>query len=352
MYEEMTYEELLRIKLAQVADSLDKREGSIIFDALAPNSLESAMIYSALDIILEETFADSASRLYLIKRCKERGISPYPATRAIALGEFSSPVPIGSKFSCDKYNWTVTELVESNRYYLQCDTAGADPNGYIGTLIPVDYIEGLAEAELTEIVINGEDEEETEALRLRYLNSFGNQSYSFNRSQYIEVTEALPGVGGCKPYRAWNGPGTVKLVITDSDFGPPSSTLVDSVQTAIDPTQNSGEGLGLAPIDHVVTVVGATGTRIDVSTSLVFASGWSLEDCMPQIENELDTYYSELNSTWSTENSLLVRISQIESRLLTLAGIVDISGTMINGEAANVELDKDAVAVRGTFTNA
>ena len=48
MYEEMTYEELLRIKLAQVADSLDKREGSIIFDALAPNSLESAMIYSAL----------------------------------------------------------------------------------------------------------------------------------------------------------------------------------------------------------------------------------------------------------------------------------------------------------------
>ena len=43
MYEAKTYEALLQAKLARVAASLDKREGSIIFDALAPNSLESAM---------------------------------------------------------------------------------------------------------------------------------------------------------------------------------------------------------------------------------------------------------------------------------------------------------------------
>ena len=69
MYEEKTYEALLQEKLARVASSLDKREGSIIFDAMAPNSLESAMIYVALDSILNETFADTASREYLIKRC-------------------------------------------------------------------------------------------------------------------------------------------------------------------------------------------------------------------------------------------------------------------------------------------
>lgn len=352
MYEEKTYEALLQEKLARVASSLDKREGSIIFDAMAPNSLESAMIYVALDSILNETFADTASREYLIKRCAERGITPLPATAAVGIGEFSMDVPIGSRFSCDKYNWTVTERISAGQFYLTCETAGADPNGYTGLLIPIEYIDGLKTAELTSIAIHGEDEEETEALRLRYLNSFANQSYGFNRAQYIAVVEALPGVGGCKPYRAWNGPGTVKLVITDSEFGVPSSELITSVQTTIDPTQNSGDGIGLAPIDHEVTVVGVTGTTINVETSLSFASGWSLEECLPYIEEALDAYYTELNGTWRAEQNLIVRVAQIEARLINLPGVVDITGTTINGQTANIALDKDAVAVRGSFVNA
>lgn len=352
MYEDKTYEALLQEKLARVASSLDKREGSIIFDAIAPNSLESAMIYVALDSILNETFADTASREYLIKRCAERGITPLAATAAVGIGVFSMDVPIGSRFSCDKYNWIVTEQIDAGQFYLTCETAGADPNGYTGLLIPIEYIDGLASAELTSIVIHGEDEEDTETLRLRYLNSFANQSYGFNRAQYIAVTEALPGVGGCKPYRAWNGPGTVKLVITDSEFGVPSAELVESVQTAIDPTQNSGDGIGLAPIDHEVTVLGVSGTTINVATSLTFASGWSLEECLPYIEAAIDAYYTELNGTWSSEENLIVRVSQIESRLLALPGIVDITGTTINGQTANITLDQDAVAVRGSFENA
>jgi len=352
MYESKTYEILLQEKLARVSHSLDKREGSIIFDALAPNSLESAMIYVALDTILNETFADTASRDYLIKRCAERGITPLPATAAIGIGEFSMDIPIGSRFSCDKYNWIATEPIGEGRYYMTCETAGADPNGHIGLLIPIEYIGGLATAELVAIVINGEDEENTEALRLRYLNSFANQSYSFNRAQYIRVTEALPGVGGCKPYRAWNGPGSVKLVITDSDYAPPSDDLVDSVQTAIDPTQNSGDGVGLAPIDHEVTVIGVEGTTINVAATLTFAAGWSLEDCLPYIEQAIDSYFYDLNSTWSKEANLLVRVSQIESRLLALDGIVDIAGTTLNAQTGNITLAADAVAVRGAFTNA
>lgn len=354
MFENKTYEALLREKLGRVASSLDKREGSIIFDALAPNSIESAMIYVALDTILNETFADTASREYLIKRCAERGITPLAATAAVGIGEFNTEIPIGTRFSCDRYNWVVTERISAKKYYLTCETPGADPNAYIGRLVPIEYISGLTDAELVEIVVNGEDEEATETLRLRYLNSFDNQTYGFNRSQYIDVTEALPGVGGCRPYRAWNGPGTVKLVITDSDFQPPSSTLVDAVQTAIDPTQNSGDGIGLAPIDHEVTVVGAYGTVIDISADLTFSPGWDLEACLPGIEETIDNYYKELNATWTSGEDLVVRVSQIGSRLLALNGVVDVDvpGMTLNGESGNLTLDPDAVAVRGSFTSA
>ncbi len=352
MYEDKTFENILQSKLARVPSNLDKREGSIIYDALAPNSVESAMVYVSIDEVLNETFADTASRDYLVLRCAERGITPLSATCAVGVGEFNIDVTVGARFSCDKYNWAVTEKIESCKYYLTCETAGAEPNDYLGQLIPVEYIDGLTSAELTSIAINGEDEEETEALRLRYKNSFKNQSYSFNRRQYIEVTEALPGVGGCKPYRAWNGGGTVKLVITDSGYQPPSETLISTVQTTIDPTQNSGDGIGLAPIDHEVTVVGATGTTIDISTTLTFATGWDLDECLPYIEEALDDYYFELNSKWSAENGLIVRVSQIESRLLALTSIVDVSGTTLNSQEGNLTLDKDAVAVRGAFVNA
>ena len=352
MFEDMTYEVLLREKLAQVSSALDKREGSVIHDSLAPNSLESAMLYIALDSILKETFADTASRDYLILRCAERGITPLPATAAVGIGSFNIAVPIGSRFSCDRYNWVVTEEIGNGKYYMTCETPGVAPNGYTGTLIPVDYIEGLTSAELTEISIPGEDEEDTEELRMRYKNSYRYQSYGFNRAQYIETVEAIPGVGRCKPYRARYGPGTVGLVITDSDYGVPSKTLVDTVQEAIDPVQNKGEGLGLAPIDHEVSVEAVTGTEINISAKLEFANGWTLEKCMPYITETLDSYYRELNAAWGGESSLTVRILQIESRILELEGITDISDTKINGSSRNIELSEDSIAVRGEFSNA
>ena len=46
--------------------------------------------------------------------------------------------------------------------------------------------------------------------------------------------------------------------------------------------------------------------------------------------------------------SILVRISQIESRLLDVEGIVDIGGTALNGAENNLALGVDSIAKRGT----
>lgn len=40
------------------------------------------------------------------------------------------------------------------------------------------------------------------------------------------------------------------------------------------------------------------------------------------------------------------------SAVLAVPGIVDITGTKINNQTSNLTLDKDAVAVRGLFSNA
>ena len=333
--------------LDRVSNKVDKREGSIIYDALAPAAIELQLMYIEADTILNETFADTASRTYLIKRAAERGIIPSAASKAILKGLFNINVAIGSRFNLDKLNYIVTEKITELQFKLQCESAGAEGNLYFGSLIPIDYIEGLTSATLTELLINGEDDEETEILRSRYFGSFESQSYGGNIADYKTKTNSLQGVGGVKVYPVWAGGGTVKLVILNSAFGKPTGTLVTTVQTAIDPVGNSGQGVGIAPIGHVVTVAGVTETLVNVNMTITYQSGWVWVDVQVAVYAMIDSYFLELNETWEDAANLIVRISQIESRMLNIAGILDVQGTTINGSVANLSLSADVIPVRG-----
>ena len=88
MYD-VTYEEILERMLARVSDKFDKREGSVIFDTHSPTAIELQLLYVELNTLIAEAYGDSASREFLIRRCKERGITPYEATKAILKGEFT-----------------------------------------------------------------------------------------------------------------------------------------------------------------------------------------------------------------------------------------------------------------------
>ncbi|MFC6545371.1 hypothetical protein [Cohnella cellulosilytica] len=61
MFEHMTYDFILQRMLDRVSDDLDKREGSIIYDALAPAAAELAQLYIDLDINYNLSYADSAA---------------------------------------------------------------------------------------------------------------------------------------------------------------------------------------------------------------------------------------------------------------------------------------------------
>lgn len=352
MYEATTYEIILQRMMDRVLvqnPNLDTREGSIIFDALAPAAIELQNMYIELDVILDETFADTASREMLIKRAAERGIVPEQATKALLKGEFNIDVPIGSRYSLGNLNYITVEKIAVGAYKLQCESFGIIGNQNFGTVTPIDYIEGLETAELTELLIPGENEEETEHLRDRYFGSLDSEAFGGNITDYKEKTNAISGVGGVKVSPVWNGGGTVKLVIISSAFGKPSSTLIDAVQTTIDPVQNQGKGVGIAPIGHVVTVSGVLDTMVNITTAITYQEGWSWEDVRPYAEKTVDDYFKELTSTWANNEALIVRISQIEIRLLNVPGIVDIAGTTINGAEQNLVLGADNIPVRGSL---
>ena len=405
MYEDRTYEALVKRALSRVPPSIDKREGSMVFNGVAPSMAEVAQLYIEADFIFKATYLLTAPREYLIKRASDRNMAPYPASAAVYRAEFNIEVPAGTRFSCEDLNFVVTARMDPEddtptgmSHRVTCETVGSAANHYTGQLIPVEYVDGLTHAELVELLIPGDDEEETEAFRQRVLDSFQSQAFGGNQADYREKVLAIPGVSAVKVHPVWNEDlrpaslipseevaawyeasvgalepavaawltavyiaathklltvvGCVKLVIMASDNTAPTDTLLDDVQTRIDPTQNAGEGLGLAPIGHVVNVTGVTPEPVDITLHLTYTPGWSWGAVKSYVEAVLDAYFSELAQAWASSDFLTVRISQIESRILSGCStmIADIGGTEINGVESNLALDPDSIPVRGAVS--
>ena len=349
MYEDQTYENILDRSLARVASDVDKREGSVIMNAIAPVSAEHADVYIQLGNIVNNGYADTAVREFLILRCKERGIIPYEATKATLKGKFNMEIPIGSRFNLNELNYVATAFIESADgyfyYQMECETEGTNGNKFFGELSPIEYIDKDLTGELTELLIPAEDEEDTEALRTRYLNSFDSNPFGGNKQDYVEKTDALDGVGGTVVIPVWNGGGTVKLIIINSDFGVASSTLVKAVQEAIDPDPQ-GTGSGIAPIGHTVTVVSAVGKTVSIKSRITLNDGYRWSQVKPKAEETLEAYFLEMRKNWEKGN-LVVRISQIENRLLNLDGILDVADTQLNDVASNLALAQEEIPLLG-----
>ncbi len=347
----MTFQKILKDMLDRIPEGLDKREGSVLYNALAPTAIELQNAYIEMDTILDLTYIDTTEGEYLTKKCHERGIDRMKATNAIVKGVFNIDVPIGSRYYIDGLNFIVTEKIEQNTFRLQCETSGEQGNHSIGKMIPVEYIPELTSAMLTDVLIPGEDIESDKSLRQRYYDSLYGYAFGGNIADYKQKVGSMQGVGAVKVYPVWNGGGTVKIVILSSEYTTPSQYLIDTVQTAVDPVQNHGEGLGIAPIGHIVTVVGAGQTLVDVSANITYQNGYGFESIKSALENTIDEYFQELNQSWENEQNIVVRVSRIESRILDLEGVVDVSDTTLNGQQKNVVVESDNVVVRGNINN-
>ena len=401
MYERESYEVLLKRMLEKaltINNNLDTREGSLVFLANAPAAVELQNLYIALDTVLNETFADTASRDYLILRAAERGISPNPTTFAVlemTITPTNLNLPIGTRFSMGELNYAVTNQVEAGVYEITCEQAGERGNDYGSTIIPVEYVKGLESCTVTALLVPGEDEEDTESLRKRYFDSLNTQAFGGNQADYIQKVNQIAGVGGVRTYRAWNSDlkpstlippsgtqewiqqmsgmseeiktwvqnvfqagsngklttgGSVKLVIIDSTYAAPSAALIELVQQTMDPVHYAGEGAGWAPIGHLVKVYGVDEESVNISLQLAYQSGVTWEHMQKDVEDTIREYFSQLSRDWAEQQTpLVVRVSQIESRLLQLDGIVDVMNTTLNGVAGNFTLNLDAIPILGTI---
>lgn len=356
MYEDgNSFEEIMERTLARVNTDVDKREGSVIWNAIAPVAEELAYFYTLLDAILEEGFADTAERDYLILRCKERGIAPTEATKAVLKAEFNMEIPIGNRFNLGDLNYVILQEIEHSEelwvYQLECEEAGTEGNTQFGELSAIDFVDTNMKGSITELLIPAEDEEDTEDLRKRYLGSFNATPFGGNKAQYKEEVGKLSGVGGVKVIPVWNGGGTVKVIIINSNMEKPSDVMIETIQNTVDPTPQ-GTGVGMAPIGHTVTVVGCDEVVVNVSTSCVLEDGYTWDGIKDQIITAFEKYLLEIREHWVDNDNSVIRISQLENRILSIEGVIDVLHTSINGAEENLTLEFSEIPVLGEVQNA
>lgn len=350
-YEDMDYETILDRMLGRVLESyptLDTREGSIIYNALAPAALELAIMYTELDNVLNESFVETASKEYLLKKCEEVGIDTevFDATFGIHRAEFDVEVPIGSRWNCDIYNYEVLSYIgvsdKIHSYRVKCETAGVEPNSIVGDLTPIDNTPtGLYYSMLVECLIEGEDEADDDKIKTTYFNQVRNTNNDGNLGQYRLWCESYPGIGNYKILPLWNGANTVKVSILDSSNSVASTTLVSEFQNYLDPNVE-GMGNGVAPIGAFVTVTTASELPINITANVTLVENYSDTNI---INEGLTNYFKEI----AYEKSILSYM-QVGAAILDIEGVEFITDLTINDGTSDITLQDEQIPILGTTT--
>lgn len=349
MYEYMTFENILKRALDRVSNSIDKRQGSIIYDSIAPAAAELALAYIEMEYIHGKLDAENLSGHELELFVEQRtGIQRKQATKAIRRGIFSKAdgsffnVEIGSRFTGEDLYYKVVEKINDGEFKLECEEPGEIGNDYVGPLISVDYIDGLAKAEITDILVPGYNAESDLSLLTRYYERIRTPATSGNVYHYRNWAKEVEGVGDVKVIPLWAGDNTVKVVIVDDNMLPAEPGLVEKVQDYIDPG-SKGLGEGQAPIGAFCTVSSAVGKEFNISFAVTRDTEVSFEEMTESIKENINNYFREE----ITFKQNIISYAKIGALILSSNGVLDYRDLLINDGTSNISLDIEEVPVLG-----
>lgn len=365
-FSQFTYQYLRQQMLDQVPDTYDQRDTAPIPTAISPAAYALAGFYLTLNQVQQQAFVQTAVGDSLDLLAVLGNITRYQASPAVRLGVFNADVPIGARFStingADSINFVVTALVpdEVYQYQLTAETPGTIGNEYTGAILPITVIPGLTSAQITDILVPGDDTETDDEFRARLITALTDRPFGGNIASYRENILAIDGVGAVQVYPTWNGGGTVACSILGADFSPASAELVQNVQNAIDPP-TSGLGLGLAPIGAQVTITTPTELSVNVSATLTLSPGYEIGQVQAGVESAISAYLLTVRQAWATNTSSTdvaynanVYVARITAAIVGVTGVVNATDVQLNGGTSDLTLTQTGasqqVPMIGTVT--
>lgn len=335
------YADIMKDMLSLVPDNVDRREGSVMFYALAPNAYMIArQAYMLGDFVAVQLFVDAATGEWLDRIADMFGRSREQATQSLRqINTFDTKnnpidVPIGTRFAIEDVSFKLTERIDAGQYKAICEQYGEVGNYPRESLLPIDNIGGnFGYAQLvSDPLIPARNIESDEELRERLYLWLRSYPYGGNKADYKLKVMDIVGVGDVAVFNAAvMGAGQVGIVITDDLGGTATEELIGVVLEQI-----GEDGNGIAPIGHKVSVSTVTEKPINVSATLKVREGVQFDLVKEKVSTALTDF---INNTDFEEDTIF--ISKIIATILDAdIGIRDATGVTINGGSGNIVLAK------------
>lgn len=250
-------------------DGLDKTEGGFPWDMTKPTALEkSETLQFHLTEALKQTYSFWATYKWLDLHANEQALirksAAYAEGTLMVKGISGTIIPEGFVFSTKGsanmpsklYNAVESVMIDDNGIALvpiKAMEAGADYNTPENTIylmqIPLTGIESITNED---VITGGADEESDDELRQRVILAERTGSRTGCDADYERWALEVTGVGGAMTDPLWNGPGTVRIIISDVNGDKANETLIERVYNYI--VSPNDRRQRLAPIGATVTV--------------------------------------------------------------------------------------------------
>lgn len=340
----MSIEEIKVRMLADISADYDKTQGGFMYDAVAPVAIEMQKSYDNQDVILKNAFASTASGEYLDRKCSELGITrkpSAPSTGSVTItGTVGATINKGAYVATELANYAATETVTIDStgkatVNVQCTQNGSIGNVAANTIkyFPIT-LEGINAVTNEAPFTNGYDAESDSSLYERYYSKVNTPATSGNSAHYEQWAKSVTGVGGAKIFPTWNGPGTVKVVICNSNKRAADQQLITNTAAYIE-TQR--------PVGATVTVASATEKNISITANIILGNGVTIETVKTAFEKAITEYFKEL-----TFKSSYISYAKVGSILYDIYGVADYSDLKINTGITNIALADTELPVIGT----
>ncbi|PFP30267.1 baseplate J protein [Bacillus sp. AFS073361] len=346
-YEDKTPDLIHGSMLENVDPAIDMREGSVVHDLTKPAAIEIANAYIELDAVLALGFAETSEGEYLDMRASEHGVTRKAAVKAQGSVTLTGPdgevVPSGTRLQTESEVFFVTladvtltgGTATVNAEAEEAGLAGNVAAGTITALAPGDLY-GIVSVTNALVFDGGADAEDDEALLARLLDRVRKPATSGNAAHYKQWALEVAGVGDAKVYPVWNGGGTVKVVLLDTEKTAPAPSVVTAATDYIESQR---------PIGVTLTVVGATELAINVAATMTLASGADIADVQAQFTESLADYLKSVAFTGEQ-----IRYTRIANLLIDVPGVIDYASLTVNGGTANILPTDEQVGVVGSVT--
>ena len=265
------------------------------------------------------------------------GISRRQSTQAVVVltltGTAGVKVPKGSTFSMISGTIFATNadvtIGEDGTATIKATAAATGSGGNVAagtiTAIPVP-VYGVKSVTNAAAAYDGYEEESDDTLRERALFIIQEPATSGNVNDYIEWASSVSGVGHVKVTPIWNGAGTVRVLVTDTNGEPASADLIQKVTDKIE---------SVRPVGASVTV--ATPSLFALAIKLKVTSGTGKVD---YIKSMLNHYYVSRNFSGNK-----ISYAKIGNMILsdTGTGVDDYSDLLVNDGTADIGITDEQI---------